>query len=198
MTQFLDAVTSPWSFLLVLVVFGFAPRFVLRFIVLAFHRDDPRRRELLAEIHHVPRLERPVFVFEQLERALVEGLVERLVWAATGRIIYRWRLGNGVASNRRWPDSFYVPPADEIAALRPGATVKLMFHMTSVDWGERMWVTVAKVTRRGFVGHLSNTPAGIPRLEPGERIRFRAHHIIDIWPDDADDDVIDVHEVDAA
>ena len=184
MTQFLDAITSWWSFLLVLVVFGFAPRFVLRFIVLAFHREDPRRRELLAEIHGVPRLERPVFVFEQLERALVEGLVERLVWTATGRIIWRWRLDSGVRRNRETPDTFDIPSPAEIAMLRPGWTVKLLFQLRRDGWEERMWVEVAKIGRRGFVGYLSNTPAGMPRPQPGQRIRFRVHHIAGIWPDD--------------
>ena len=66
-----------------LVMFGFAPGAVLRMIVLAFRRDDPRRTELLAELPHVPRLERPFWVFEQLEVALFEGLLGRLA-AMTG------------------------------------------------------------------------------------------------------------------
>ncbi len=65
------------SLLIALVAFGFAPGALLRVIVLAFRRDDPRRRELLAELPHVPRLERPFWVFEQLEVALFEGLLGR-------------------------------------------------------------------------------------------------------------------------
>jgi hypothetical protein len=57
-----------------LVVFGFAPGAVLRLIVLAFPRDDPRRRELLGELYAVPRIERPFWVIEQLEVGLFEGL----------------------------------------------------------------------------------------------------------------------------
>ena len=60
-----------------LLVFGFAPGAVLRLIVLAFPRDDPRRRELLSELYAVPRIERPFWVFEQLELALFEGLRRR-------------------------------------------------------------------------------------------------------------------------
>jgi hypothetical protein len=60
-----------------LAVFGFAPGAVLRVIVLAFRRDDPRRRELLGELHAVPRIERPFWVAEQLEVALFEGLRSR-------------------------------------------------------------------------------------------------------------------------
>jgi hypothetical protein len=40
-----------WPTLLIaLLLFGFGPGAVLRMIVLAFRRDDPRRTELLAEL----------------------------------------------------------------------------------------------------------------------------------------------------
>jgi phosphatidylserine/phosphatidylglycerophosphate/cardiolipin synthase-like enzyme len=68
-----------WPTVLVsLAMFGFAPGAVLRMIVLAFRRDDPRRTELLAELPHVPRIERPFWVCEQLEVALFEGLAGRI------------------------------------------------------------------------------------------------------------------------
>jgi hypothetical protein len=66
------------TLLLCLLMFGFAPGAVLRMIVLAFRRDDPRRTELRAELPYVPRIERPFWVCEQLEVALFEGLVGRL------------------------------------------------------------------------------------------------------------------------
>ena len=72
-----QVITWP-SLLIALVAFGFAPGALLRVIVLAFKRDDPRRKELLAELPHIPRLERPFWVFEQLEVALFEGLLGRL------------------------------------------------------------------------------------------------------------------------
>lgn len=68
-----------WPTLLAsLLMFGFAPGAVLRMIVLAFRGDDPRRTELLAELPHVPRIERPFWVCEQLEVALFEGLAGRV------------------------------------------------------------------------------------------------------------------------
>jgi hypothetical protein len=76
-----------------LLVFGFAPGAVLRLIVLAYPRDDPRRRELLGELYAVPRIERPFWVIEQLEVALFEGLRGRI---AAG--IVAWRM----QSPRRW------------------------------------------------------------------------------------------------
>ncbi len=60
------------------LIFGFAPGAVLRLIVLAFPRDDPRRRELLGELYAVPRIERPFWVAEKLELALFEGLRSRI------------------------------------------------------------------------------------------------------------------------
>jgi ATP-binding cassette subfamily B protein len=51
---------------------------LLRLIVLAFPHHDPRRRELLAELHAVPRIERPFWVFEQLEVAVFEGIRGRV------------------------------------------------------------------------------------------------------------------------
>lgn len=67
--------TIAWpGFLIALVVFGFAPGVLLRMIVLCFPRDHPRRRELLAELRAVPRIERPFWVLEQLELAIFEGL----------------------------------------------------------------------------------------------------------------------------
>jgi len=75
----LNAVLSWPTFVAALIVFGFAPGAVLRVIVLAFPRDDPRRQELLAEVYAVPRAERPFWVVQQLEVAIFEGLRDRLV-----------------------------------------------------------------------------------------------------------------------
>jgi hypothetical protein len=78
MSSLISQVISWPVFLVALLVFGFAPGAVLRLIVLAFPRDDPRRRELLGELYAVPRVERPFWVFQQLEIALIEGLGSRL------------------------------------------------------------------------------------------------------------------------
>lgn len=167
------------AFLVALLVFGFAPGAVLRLIVLAFHRDDPRRSELLAEIHAVPRLERPFWVLEQLEVALFEGIWGRVVWAATGRIIHRWHLGSGVDRHLAYPETFEIPSEEERLTIEPGAVVKLMFEMKD-GWGERMWVNVSNVGKRHFTGTLVNCPVGIPRLAPGDAIKFKPDHVIDI------------------
>jgi hypothetical protein len=57
MAELLEVVASWPSLLLVLLVFGFAPGFCLRLIVLAYPRGaPPRRKELIAELYAVPRL----------------------------------------------------------------------------------------------------------------------------------------------
>jgi hypothetical protein len=89
MTELLKALTSPWNFLLVVLVFGLAPGLCLRVIVLAYPRDDPRREELIAELYGVPRITRPLWVAEQLEVALFEGLAHRVSAAIRRRTVRR-------------------------------------------------------------------------------------------------------------
>lgn len=184
----IDAIVSWPTFLVALVVFGLAPGALLRLIVLAFQRDDPRRQEVLAELYAVPRFERPFWVLEQLEVAVFEGLGDRLLWAATGRVIHRWHLASGVERNRKYPETFWIPSVDEKRAIGPGASVKLMFEMND-GWGERMWVDVVSVKKRRLVGELRNCPVGIPRLDPGRTVKFKLDDIIDIqWiPEDPGD-----------
>jgi hypothetical protein len=180
MSDLIFHVLSWPTFAVALLVFGFAPGAVLRMILLAFPRDDPRRHELLGELYAVPRIERPFWVAEQLEVALVEGLGQRLLWAATGRIIHRWHLGSGVRRNREYPETFWIPPEEERDAVVPGMDVKLAFEMRD-GWGERMWVTVISIKRRKLIGKLDNMPVGIPRLLASDKIKFKREHIIDIW-----------------
>jgi hypothetical protein len=78
MAELLKAVVSWPSLLLIVVVFGFAPGFCLRLIVLSYPRSGPRRHELIDELYAVPRIQRPRWVAEQLEVALFEGLGHRL------------------------------------------------------------------------------------------------------------------------
>lgn len=188
MVEMLDSLISWPTLIGVLIVYGFAPGALLRLIVLAFPRDDPRRAELLAEVYAVPRLERPVWVFEQMEVALFEGLLGRLRWAATGRVIHRWHLGSGVEMNRLYPDSFEIPSDEEKATLTAGMSAKLMFEMRD-GWNERMWVDVVEVRKRRIVGRLINQPVGLPRLSHGDTVKFKPEHVISIvpegWWDDA-------------
>lgn len=187
MTNLLDLLVSWRAFVLILLVFGFAPGAVLRLIVHAFPAGDLRRDELLAELPAVPWAERPLWVAAQLEVALFEGLWGRVVWSATGRIIYRWHLTSGVERHREHPDTFEIPSPVQKACIAPGDSVKAMFEMEDPEpWCERMWVDVVKVKRRHIVGRLRNEPVGIPRLGPGDKVKVKFDHVIDIIWCDAD------------
>ncbi|MGH3692889.1 MAG: NACHT domain-containing protein [Pseudonocardiaceae bacterium] len=79
MTELIDMVASWRTLLLAVAVFGFAPGFTLRLLVKIYPRDDPRRQELVAELYSRKRIERPLWVAEQLETVLFEGLPHRVV-----------------------------------------------------------------------------------------------------------------------
>lgn len=184
MIELLGAIASLKTFFLVLLIFGLAPGLVVRFISLAFHRDDPRRAEMRAELHAVPRLKRPLWVAEQLEVVICEGLRDRVVDLLAGRLILRWHITSGVEWNRTHPDTFEIPSDDEKARITEGTVVKLMFRVSD-GWGERMWVTVNRVRRNRFIGTLCNDPLGVPRLSYGDEIRFGPDEVIDIDMDTA-------------
>lgn len=63
------------------LTFGLAPGLLLRVVVLLYPKGNPRRTELLAELYTEKGkrayLDRVVWVFEQLELALCEGLPQR-------------------------------------------------------------------------------------------------------------------------
>ncbi len=107
-----------------------------------------------------------------------------MVWAATGRIIHRWDLASGVQRHREYPETFEIPDEEAKQAIEPGVVVKLVFEMND-GWSERMWVEVVAVKPRQIIGALRNHPVGIPRLDWGDRVRFKRDHIIDLdWEDD--------------
>ncbi|WP_284745079.1 DUF2314 domain-containing protein [Amycolatopsis sp. RTGN1] len=178
-TELLQSLASWPTLLIAIVVYGFAPGFVLRLVVMVYERDDPRRAELIAELYEVPRLKRPFWVAEQIETAIFDGLGPRIRWTLTGRVILRWKLKSGVKLNRLHPQSFWIPEEEEKDAIEPGAVVKLMFDQSD-GWSERMWVIVEKVGRRKLVGSLTNRPLAFPRLDVGSKIKFQREHIIDI------------------
>jgi uncharacterized protein YegJ (DUF2314 family) len=122
-------------------------------------------------------------VAQQLEVAIFEGIWERVVWVATGRVVYRWRLQSGVEQNHRYPETFWIPSTEEKDAIQVGSVVKLFFTMKD-GWAERMWVKVDEIKSTHMVGTLDNEPVGIPRLHAGRKVRFKLDHIINIWVDD--------------
>ena len=178
MAELLEAVASWRTLIAVLLIYGIAPGIALRIVVLAFHREDPRRAEMLAELRAVPRPIRPLWVAEQLEVALFEGLWERLTWWADRKIIHRFHLESGVEWNREHPDTFWIPSESEKDAVRPGMLVRLMWNVRGFP-GERMWVHVTRVKGDRIEGRLWNYPVFVG-LYSGDRVRFKREHIIDI------------------
>jgi PLD-like domain len=111
------------TLLLSLLMFGFAPGAVLRMIVLAFRRDDPRRTELLAELPHVPRIERPFWVCEQLEVALFEGLAGRVAALITRKRHSRRRSARQPGRAHMLLNAGDVPPLVQNVSVREYADI---------------------------------------------------------------------------
>jgi hypothetical protein len=145
MTELLDIVVSWPSLLLVVVVFGFAPGFCLRLLVLAYPRSDPRRTELIAELDTVPRIQRPLWVAEQLETALFEGLPHRL------SAVLRWvaRQRRAPAKAGRWPDLLVRLGAGLMVGLMVGLAVGLAVGLmgglaVGLAWGLMVGLAAAR------------------------------------------------------
>lgn len=85
LVDFVQSATSWSALLLAIGVFGFAPGFVVRLLVFGYDRKNPRRQELVAELYAVPRWKRPMWVAQQLETVLFEGLGPRVKKALTRR-----------------------------------------------------------------------------------------------------------------
>lgn len=78
MIDLLEAVASWQTLLMCLAIFGFAPGFVLRILVRLYPVGDPRRQELVAELYVLNHFQRPLYVAEQLETGLFDGLGARM------------------------------------------------------------------------------------------------------------------------
>lgn len=178
MSDLLAVSSAPWLSLgIALVMFGFAPGLLLAAILKLFATDDPRRKELQAELHAVPRWERPFWVFEQFEVALREGLFPELQWQFGRHIWHRSKIESGLESHRRWPESFEVPDDETKDVVRPGDLVKLMWSVRRFP-GERMWVKVVSRDGDRLTGTLNNWAVFV-HLRPGEVVEFHIDDIID-------------------
>jgi DNA-binding transcriptional regulator YiaG len=147
-----------WPTLLAsLLVFGFAPGAVLRMIVLAFRRDDPRRTELLAELPHVPRIERPFWVSEQLEVALFEGLAGRVIeLVSRKRHQPSWQAPADVKGRTKGTKG----AQQDVAGKQLGTTI-------------RIYRTGAGLTQHELAGRSGLSVAFVRDLEQGRRRRPR-------------------------
>lgn len=165
MAELLEAVASWPSLVLIVVVFGFAPGFCLRLIVLAYPRSDPRRKELVAELYTVPRFQRPLWVAEQLEVALFEGFAHR-VSAAIRWLTYRRR-----SSAEKPAISLIVQALSQLPDL-DRAVVRLYYfeNLTLAEISQTLGLTESRVRQLH-----TRLPNEIKRLEI-KRLEARRGH----------------------
>jgi hypothetical protein len=82
--------TLTWSLLPVLFVLGAGPVFIVRLLVCLYPKDDPRRRELVAEMEHVAgltkALERWYWLANTFAVAICEGLPARRAARRAARV----------------------------------------------------------------------------------------------------------------
>ena len=102
-----------------------------------------------------------------------------------------WKLRDSSETAREFKYTFFKSSEIDIAQVKPGENVKLIFDFSSDDpdaaEAERMWVLVDQVRKDGtFIGSLDNTPRWIKDLHPGDTIEFDARHIINTEHDDPD------------
>jgi hypothetical protein len=140
MMKLLEAFASWPTLVLVIVVFGFAPGFCLRLIVLAYPRRDPRRAELIAGLYDVPRIQRPLWVAQQLEGALFEGYLSRL-----GSMRVRPRTGHARSVH------FLLAIAVWLLPLSQRARYLEEFHAELLDVARGRWLWHALSLLRGVV-----------------------------------------------
>jgi len=113
--------------------------FFLRLIVLAYPRSDPRRAELIAELYAVPRAQRPLWVAEQLEISLSEGLWHRMSAALR-------QLSHRLSRRNRTP----VQPEDETARQRMllAHSAAIMFSTgVATQWPVPSQIEMTEVTQ---------------------------------------------------
>lgn len=78
MSEILAILLSPRALAVGLLLLLFAPGLLLQCLIKVYPYDDPRRVELLAELRAIPLTERPIWVLEQVETALLDGLPSRV------------------------------------------------------------------------------------------------------------------------
>jgi len=97
-----------------------------------------------------------------------------------------WSLDN-VEDRAQLYDDFEIPPRPVREALVFGDSAKLVFvpeyHSAGAS-GERMWVTVTKVTEGRYEGELANDPVVVTDLQRGALVTFGPEHVCSIEESD--------------
>lgn len=95
-----------------------------------------------------------------------------------------YTLDDGVALQKEYPDTFFIPSGAEKSRLQKNDTVKLIFRTD--DAVERMWVNITHdpIQKNGllvFQGVLDNSPYELKSLKLGDSINFTENNIIKIF-----------------
>lgn len=77
MSEILAGAVALPTLAVAVLVWGLLPGFVNRLFARIYPADDPRRRDMVAELYAVPRWEQPLWVAQQAERAISEGIPAR-------------------------------------------------------------------------------------------------------------------------
>jgi molybdopterin converting factor small subunit len=86
-----------------------------------------------------------------------------------------WEFVDAQEMNRQHPDTFDVPTAEELKALRPGMYVKVC------ACNERFWVLVTGRDETGIVGIVNNDLVSTDHgLKDGDVVHFQERHIYSI------------------
>ena len=85
-----------------------------------------------------------------------------------------WELDDVQARYRQYPDTFWLPDANDLARLAPS-------HHVLVTWHERMWLWVEETGEEELVGVLMSLPLSSHTAPTaGARVRFRRTDVIDL------------------
>ncbi len=98
-----------------------------------------------------------------------------------------WELDSALRRHELHPDTFEIPLKQELAELRVGDLVKLLFLFPGKDESgtdavrcERMWVTIEQISDSDYVGRLESQPTLSNVLKLRDTIRFERRHIASI------------------
>lgn len=167
--------------LLAIAVFGVFPGLSARVLSKAYPRRDPRRKEMVAEVYAVPRMERLLWVGEQLERVLTEALPARLAERRESRP--RVQARNPVARPERthWSEHEYLRPG-HYAAFR-WSHGRVILRVTSVidRYGEarrNRWGLLEDGSRCWVYGVVEKGH----QLSPGQSLSVPFTSLIDVSP----------------
>lgn len=135
------------------LVFGFFPVFAVNLLARVYPKEHPRRAELVAELHDVPRRERLIWVAEQLATVLFDGVPER--------VRARRRDASAERERREFQDLTAVEQMERlrilIARLRSfGSDDSCRRRSSASPPGERG----SPATPRGFPGRSSRSTCG--------------------------------------